>query len=165
MVSIGNAKQHKVKTVTANATRPDIAYAVNRLASYTANLSLQYITALKQILHYLLETRTYDIIYYKVPKYFNFFYGFANAAYVNTDDYKSTSGYVFIAKGNAIIWRSKKQATIALSSIEVEYVALSKATCKAFWLRNLYAKLKFNQKKPTLIRGDNNRSIAIMQNS
>jgi hypothetical protein len=31
----------------ANATRPDIAYAVNRLASYTANPSMQHQTALK----------------------------------------------------------------------------------------------------------------------
>jgi Reverse transcriptase (RNA-dependent DNA polymerase) len=31
----------------ANATRPDIAYMVNKLALYTANLTIQYITALK----------------------------------------------------------------------------------------------------------------------
>jgi len=42
----------------ANATRPDIAYAVNRLASYTANLSLQHVGALKRILRYLLRSRT-----------------------------------------------------------------------------------------------------------
>jgi hypothetical protein len=34
----------------ANATRPDIVYAVNRLAAYTANPSLQHVGALKQIL-------------------------------------------------------------------------------------------------------------------
>lgn len=34
----------------ANATRPDIAYAVNRLAAYTANPSLQHWAALKRIL-------------------------------------------------------------------------------------------------------------------
>ena len=33
----------------ANATRPDIAYTVNKLAAYTANPSLQHVTALKQI--------------------------------------------------------------------------------------------------------------------
>ena len=31
----------------ANATHPDIAFVVNRLALYTANLSMQHITALK----------------------------------------------------------------------------------------------------------------------
>jgi hypothetical protein len=148
----------------ANATRPDIAYAVNRLASYTANPSLQHTTALKRILRYLSGTRTYGITYHRVPEYSNLFYGFADAAYANADDYKSTSGYVFIAGGGAITWRSKKQTTIALSSTEAEYVALSEAAREAFWLRNLYSELGFDQKEPTLIRGDNDGSIAIAQN-
>jgi len=38
----------------ANATRPDIAFAVNRLASYTANPSLQHTNAIKRILIALL---------------------------------------------------------------------------------------------------------------
>ena len=148
----------------ANATQPDIAYAVNRLASYTANPSLKHATALKRVLHYLSGTRTYGITYHRVPKLSNLFYGFADAAYANADDYKSTSGYVFITGGGAITWRSKKQSTIALSSTEAEYVALSEAACEAFWLRNLYAESGFDQKEPTLIRGDNNGSIAIAQN-
>ena len=47
----------------ANATRPDITYAVNRLASYTANPSLQHQTALKRILRYLSGTSDYCITY------------------------------------------------------------------------------------------------------
>ena len=34
----------------ANATRPDIAFAINRLCSYTANPTVQHVTALKRIL-------------------------------------------------------------------------------------------------------------------
>ena len=78
----------------ANATQPDIAYAVNRLASYIANPSLKHATAPKQVLHYLSGTRTYGITYHRVPEYSNLFYGFANATYANADDYKSTSGYI-----------------------------------------------------------------------
>ena len=37
----------------SNASRPDITYAVNRLASYTGNPSLQHYTTIKWILHYL----------------------------------------------------------------------------------------------------------------
>lgn len=68
----------------------------------------------------------------------NLFYGYADAAYANTDDYKSMSGYVFVVVVGAITWRSKKQMTmtITLSSTEAEYVALS-------------------------IKGDNNGSIAM----
>jgi hypothetical protein len=152
----------------ANATRPDIAYAVNRLASYTANPSLQHSTALKRILRYLAGTRDYGITYRKPtedsPISPNAFYGFADAAYANTDDYKSTSGYVFLASGGAVSWRLKKQTTIALSSTEAEYVALSEAGREASWLRSLHDELGDKQNKPTLIKGDNDGSIAMARN-
>jgi hypothetical protein len=37
----------------ANSTRPDISYAVNKLATYTTNLSLQHHNALKWMLRYI----------------------------------------------------------------------------------------------------------------
>ena len=40
----------------ANATRLDIAYMVNQLASYTSNPSIQHYSALKRILQYLSGT-------------------------------------------------------------------------------------------------------------
>lgn len=92
------------------------------------------------------------------------FMGYSDAAYANTDDYKSTSGYVFLAGGGAITWRSKKQTTIALSSTEAEYVALSEAGREACWLRNLYDEIGYKPPKPTLIRGDNDGSIAMARN-
>jgi hypothetical protein len=58
--------------------------------------------------------------------------------WANADDHKSTTGYVFLAAGGAITWKSKKQTMIALSSTEAEYVALSEAGREAIWLRNLY---------------------------
>ena len=114
----------------ANTTWPDIAYAVNRLASYTANPNMQHTTALKRVLRYLSGTRTYGITYSSNPQC-PAILGYADAAYANADDLKSMSGYVFLAGGGAITWRSKKQSTITLSSIEAEYVALSEAACKA----------------------------------
>jgi len=57
----------------------------------------------------------------------NIFSGFADAAFANHNNHRSTSGYVFSAAGGAITWKSKKQTTIALSSTQAEYVALSEA--------------------------------------
>ena len=150
----------------ANATRPDIAYAVNRLAAYTANPSLQHVTALKRVLRYLRGTKDYGITYRKPTNddQKNMCHGYADAAYGNADDYKSTSGYVFLVAGGAVTWSSKKQTTIALSSTEAEYVALSEAGREACWLKSLYDELGYEQREPILIRGDNDGSIAMAKN-
>ena len=42
------------------------------------------------------------------------------------DTRRSTSGYVFIMAGGAVAWSSKRQATVALSTVEAEYVAMSR---------------------------------------
>jgi len=90
----------------ANAMRPDIAYAVNRLASYTANLSLQHVGALKHILRYLSGTRNHGIVYCALPQQPSFFYGYVDASYGNTDNCRSISGYIFLAGNGAITWCS-----------------------------------------------------------
>ena len=108
----------------ANSTWLDITFAVNQLAAYTVNPSLQHFTALKQILRYLAGTKNLGITYSKTADNpdKNIFHGFADAAFTNHDDHKSTSGYVFLAAGGAITWKSKKQTTIALSSTQASVV-------------------------------------------
>ncbi len=50
---------------------------------------------------------------------------------------KSTSGFIFMLNGGPVSWCSKRQATVALSSTEAEYVALTLAAKEATWLRLL----------------------------
>jgi hypothetical protein len=151
----------------ANATRPDISYAVNRLAAYTANPSLQHTGALKRILCYLKGTKSYGITYSGTPhknRNMNLFHGYTNAAYANSDGHKSTTGYVYLVGGGVITWMSKKQSVVAMSLTDAEYVALSEAGRKACWLRSLYQELGYTQEQPTQIRCDNNGAIAMTQN-
>ena len=151
----------------ANSTRPDILFAVNKLAAYTANLGLQHHSTLKQILRYLAGTKTLGITYQRSQddtENENLFHRYADAAYMNTNDHKSMTGYVFILAGGAIMWKSKQQTIIALSSTESEYVALGEAGHEATWLRNLYAELGFPQGLPTIIWGDNKGSVTLTHN-
>src|ERR1700741_4708329 len=71
------------------------------------------------------------------------------------EDYKSTSGYVFMCAGGAITWRSSKQEVTAASTTEAEYIALYEGAKEASWLRSLYAELGHKQYAPTLIFCDN----------
>jgi hypothetical protein len=145
----------------ANSMCPDIAFAVNRLASYTANPSMQHVIALKRILRYLAGTRNHGITYEYIPGKSQSFEGYADAAFRNRDDGKSTTGYVFIAAGGAIPWRSNKQTVTALSTTEAEYIALWESAKEASWLRNLYKELGLTQEEPTILNSDSTGAVGI----
>jgi hypothetical protein len=49
----------------------------------------------------------------------------------------STTGYVFFVGVGTVSWNCKRQPTIALSTTEAEYMATSRCTKEAIWLRKL----------------------------
>ena len=52
-------------------------------------------------------------------------------------DRKSTSGCGFGLGSTVVPWFSQKQQSVALSSVEAEYMAASLASCEAIWLRKM----------------------------
>eukprot|EP00171_Calliarthron_tuberculosum_P023718 IDg23718t1 len=117
-------------------TRPDISFAVSRLAQFVECPTQALWTAAKRILRYLSGTRTHGIIFKKDAT-------FAPLGYSDSDwggckiNRKSTSGYAFIMGGGAISWKSKKQGCVAQSSSEAEYMALAAAVKEAIWLSRI----------------------------
>ena len=59
----------------------------------------------------------------------------------DSDDRRSTTGFVFEIGRTAVTWRSKKQSCVALSTAEVESMALTGAAQEAVWLRELATEL------------------------
>jgi hypothetical protein len=130
----------------ANATRPDIAFTINRLASFTANPSMKHYEMIKRILRYLAGTKEFGITYRKSYTNIEPIIGYSYAAHGNCEERKSTTGVVFVSGGGAVLWRSKKQTLSAQSSTEAEYIALAHAGCEACWFHNLYTELGFPYK-------------------
>ncbi|GJX00478.1 zinc finger, CCHC-type containing protein [Tanacetum coccineum] len=63
---------------------------------------------------------------------------YLDASWINhVEDSSFTSGWVFLLRGGAISWASKKQKCITGSTMESEFVALAAAGKEAEWLRNL----------------------------
>ncbi|XP_037809047.1 secreted RxLR effector protein 161-like [Lucilia sericata] len=116
-------------------TRPDIAFAVNHLSKFNNNFDNSHWTAVKRIFRYIKGTMNVKLCFSKIenPNIF----GFCDADYAgDVTDRRSCTGYVFMQQG-AISWCSKRQATIALSTTEAEYMAMSAAVQEAEWLRQL----------------------------
>jgi hypothetical protein len=57
------------------------------------------------------------------------------------DKRRSLTGYVFTIGGCAVSWKACLQSTVALSTTEAEYMAISEACKEAIWLRGLYSEL------------------------
>ena len=66
--------------------------------------------------------------------------------------------------GAAVSWKSQKHTCTALSTSEVEYVALAGAAQEATWIRQLLEDLCERQCYPTVIYEDNQSAIHIAQN-
>lgn len=67
---------------------------------------------------------------------------FADADWGNCNlDRRSYTGYMLIVNGGAVSWESRKQQTMALSSTEAEYMALSEATKDALYMSGLLGNL------------------------
>ena len=77
----------------------------------------------------------------------------------------STTGYYFSLndKGPSISWKSRKQPTVALSSCEAKYMALTVATQEAMFLTMLLKDFGLEPNKPVKIFGDNQGSIALVK--
>ena len=67
---------------------------------------------------------------------------------------------LFQIASSTVSWCSKKQATVAKSTTEAEYVSLSLATQEAIWLRRLMNGMI----SPTLIYDDNQGAIQVLRN-
>ena len=144
-------------------TRPDIAFAVSNVARFCSHPTREHWTALKRILRYLKGTLNYGLMFSRNAD--GTLLGFSDSDWAgDTNDRKSTSGYLFRVNGAAVSWRSRKQTCVALFLAEAEYVALASATQEATWLRQLLQDLHQQQIDPTVIQEDNQAAIVFTQN-
>lgn len=124
----------------AQATRPDLAYAVHNVSRFNNNHGEAHWQAVKRIFRYLKATVGYKLVYCNGTELD--LVGWTDADWASDiDGRKSVTGYVFIMSSGAISWRSTKQQSVALSSTEAEYMALAATVQEAIWLKQLCGEL------------------------
>ena len=144
-------------------TRPDLAFAVSNVAKYCSNPTEEHWTAVKRILRYVKGTKDLGLLYGNNES--RECIGYSDADWGgDSDDRRSTSGFLFEIGGTAVTWRSKKQSCVALSTAEAEYMALTGAAQEAVWLRELATELGAEPTKPTVIHEDNQSTIHMARN-
>jgi len=142
-------------------TRPDISFAVSAVSQYSTNPGPMHWTVVRGIFRYLSGTRTLGVQYGG-----GYCGGYTDADWGSGEDRKSIGGYVFMVNGAAVSWASKKQASVALSSTEAEYMSLTQGVKEALWLGELLADLGALRHKSEIrqVQCDNQGAIALTKN-
>lgn len=143
-----------------NQTRPDLGFAVGRLARKMANPTEGDMTAAKGVVRYLAGTRNMGLVYGPAQT----LAGWVDSDFAgDVESRKSTTGFLFTLHGGAISWRSRLQRLVTGSTAEAEYVAASEAVKDSIWLRRLAGDLGEDASAVTLGE-DNQACIAMASN-
>lgn len=143
-------------------SRPDICFAVNFFSRFQDKATDEIWNHSKRILKYLKNTMNIGLEYKRSCN-------LDLSCYVDADwggdtqDRKSVTGFVFKICDNTLMWVTRKQNCVSLSTTEAELIALCTAVSEGLWLRKLFSDLgvKFKQIK---YYEDNQGCLALIKN-
>jgi hypothetical protein len=116
----------------AQTMRPDIVYANHQLAKYSSDPREPHGEAVLYLIHYLKKTCNLGTCF--KPDGFECYCNAESSgnwnkhlALLDLSTAKSCSGWIVFYAGCPVIWASKLQTHVALSSTEAEYIAMSQS--------------------------------------
>ncbi len=117
-------------------TRPDIQYTTNRLAKANKGLTKEHIAVLKHLWRYMAETKSLGLRAGGRQYIFNLYlYVYGDVSFV--DDLFTrvfTGGYMVFLTGYPIIWKSRKQTIVIISTIEAEFINFTPTALNIKWI-------------------------------
>ena len=157
--------------------RPDICFAVKELSRFLERPGEKMVRALKRLLRYLGRTKKLHLRYrhqissflgglFKSGEFPQFehvpIHGFSDSDYAGQDDRRSTGGMFIMFCGAALMWWCRIIRTVALSSQDAEFMALSDTSREVLYVQNLLLEIGFLEEDTTLpIFGDNRGAISL----
>jgi hypothetical protein len=150
-------------TYLANATRPDIAYAVNIIARNMEKPTKRLWRAVQQIIKYLSTTPDVGIHYTKDTDLS--ITGYADSDFAgDSSDRKSSTGWIYKLGDTTVSWKSAKQKAVTLSTTEAEFYAACDAAKESQLLQHLLSELHLQPKASPILYQDNQGAIFIEKN-
>lgn len=147
------------------AMRPDLAFSVNVLSRYSRDPGPSHWKALLHVLGYVKETLDVGITYSRDVED-----GLIPVTYVDTDlgkcadSGRSTMGILTKMAGAPTFWMSKRQDAVSLSTVEAEYITLTRGTQQAIWTFGFLSELGYAQSLPMRVLNDNQGALSISEN-
>jgi len=157
-----NKYQRKIGSIlyAAVITRPDIAFAVSRLARFNMNPGPEHHQAADQVLNYLQGSTALAL---QLGGEDGFVVSSDASFADNSLDRKSSQAYVMKLFGGVIGWRANKQATVSTSTTEAELLALSQAAKESLFVSRLLKELDIRLDDHQIkILCDNTQTIKIV---
>jgi hypothetical protein len=146
----------------AGSTRPDITHIVHLLCRCVANPTDNDVIRARRVMRYLCGTINIGI---KFTKHSSLNLAcFSDADWITgptKNEVASTTGVVVKLSGGPVLWTSKKQSCIALSTTESEYIAATEGAKDLIWITALLNFLQINLTKPPILFVDNRAAITL----
>jgi len=144
------------------ASRPDIFFSICLCARFQPDPKESHLTVVKRILRYLKGTTNLGLLYRKSLDYKSV--GLCDADYAGDRiERKSTSENCQFLSENLISWASKRQATIAMSTAEEEYISAASCCTQLLWMKNQLEDFQINANSIP-IYCDNTAAICLSEN-
>jgi hypothetical protein len=116
------------------ASEPDIMFGVCMCARFQASPKEYHMMAVKRILRYLRQIPNLGLWYPKGAQFI--LIGYSDSDYANCKiDRKSTSDTCQLLGRSLVLWSSKKQNSIALSTAEAEYISAGSYCVQLLWMK------------------------------
>jgi hypothetical protein len=108
------------------STQPDLIFGRSFLREFSSTTNKQYVVSVNRCLRYIKGTQHLTLLFPSGSEMF--IAGFRDSDYGNCmDSRQSISGYLYKLGNSTISWLSQKQKSVSTSTMDAEYVAISKA--------------------------------------